>query len=363
MNIALLSPSKNSYTETFIQAQKNSLKGTIFYYYDGFMPTMLEGHGSILNKHLRIQKKLGLITNDFKTQSFLNSLKTNKIDVVLAHYGPTGEAVADVCKDLKIPIIVHFHGYDASMSSVINSHNNYKKVFEIASYVIVVSKDMETELTQLGCPKHKLVYNPCAPDNSFTAIKPLFKKNQFVAVGRFTDKKAPYFTILAFKDVLKTFPEAQLLMAGDGPLLNMCKNLVEYLKITENVKFLGVITPEEYRNILKDSLAFVQHSITADTGDKEGTPVAIMEANGAGLPVIATYHAGIPDVILHKQTGILVAEKDVEGMTNAMLDLLGNIDYAKELGTAGKLRIQTHYNMFKHIDVLQHVLESASENK
>jgi glycosyltransferase involved in cell wall biosynthesis len=88
-----------------------------------------------------------------------------------------------------------------------------------------------------------------------------------------------------------------------------------------------------------------------------------MEANGAGLPVISTNHAGIPDVVLHQKTGILVAEKDVKAMSQAMIDVLCNIDYAKQLGASGKLRIKTHFNMFKHIDKLQHVLKWAVDNK
>lgn len=359
MNIALLSPSKNSYSETFIQAQKERLKGTVFYYYDGFMPTKLEGFDNFIIKNAGLKKKLGLIGTDILAQSFSNSLKKHKIDIVLAHYGPTGEAVAEVCKQLKIPLVVHFHGYDASITSVINVNNRYKHVFEIASYVIAVSKDMQIQLKQLGCPESKIIYNPCAPDDRFIEIMPKFTKQQFVSIGRFTDKKAPYLTILAFNEVLKKHPHANLLMAGEGPLLNTCKNLVELYKLSDNITFLGVITQDEFRIILIESLAFVQHSITADNGDKEGTPVAILEASGAGLPVIATNHAGIPDVILHKETGILVAEKDAEGMTDAMLELLKNPDYAKELGAKGKLRIKTYYNMINHINTLQNLLKSV----
>ncbi|WP_223033949.1 glycosyltransferase [Hanstruepera marina] len=359
MNIALLSPSRNSYSETFIQAQKKYLKGDVFYYYDGLLPTKLEGHGSILRKNLWFLGKLRLLKNDYRVHSFSSSLKKNKIDVILAHYGPTGESVAEISRSLKIPLIVHFHGYDASMINVINSNNSYKLVFDIAKYVIVVSKEMKSRLVQLGCPTSKIIYNPCAPEDFFAEITPRFSKRQFIAVGRFTDKKAPYITILAFKNILNTFPDAKLLIAGDGPLLNACVNLVECFRISENVKFLGVITPSLFKKILEESMAFVQHSITANNGDMEGTPVAILEASAAGLPIISTYHAGIPDVVLDKETGLLVNEKDINGMSRAMMKVLEFPKLAIDLGIQGKKRIKKYYSMSIHIGKLNEIIRST----
>src|SRR5690606_12738307 len=245
----------------------------------------------------------------------------------------------NILKNSGIPVVVHFHGYDASINNVIKSCNYYKEVFEFSKKIIVVSHVMEKALLALGCPKSKLLYNVYGPQKIFETITPQFSKKQFIAVGRFTNKKAPYYTILAFKDIVKTHPDARLLIAGDGSLLNTCKNLVHYYKLTESVKFIGVISPEEYRNILKESLAFVQHSITADDGDMEGTPLAVLEASAAGLPVISTYHAGIPDVVIHNETGLLSKEHDVESMAKHMLAVMNSLALAKQMGLAGKLRV------------------------
>lgn len=76
-------------------------------------------------------------------------------------------------------------------------------------------------------------------------------------------------------------------MAGDGYLHNTVKNLARFLGIERQVFFPGVIPPESFADYLKESLAFFQHSITAKNGDMEGTPVAILEAGAAGLPVIS----------------------------------------------------------------------------
>lgn len=359
MNIALVSPNKKSYSETFIQAQKNGLMGKVFYYYDGFIPKKLEGNGSILIKRGSVKKRLGLVFKDVVSESFLKSLKENKIDVVLAQYGPTGEAIADICEKAGIPLVTHFHGYDASIFAIIKKHNNYCNAFRVSKYIIAVSKTMAEDLKDLGCPASKIVYNPCAPESVFFQIKPTFEKKQFLAMGRFTDKKAPYYTLMAFKQVFKEFPEAKLIFLGDGELLNTCKNIAKYLGLEHAVKFEGASSRDEVLDYMKSSYAFVQHSIEATNGDKEGTPVAIMEAGASGLPVIATAHAGINDIVVDRKTGLLSKEHDVGKMVENMLELLKDPELAKQLGNEAKSYIFENYNMNIHLNKLQSLLENS----
>ncbi|GAA3614079.1 glycosyltransferase [Flavivirga amylovorans] len=361
--IAIISPLKNSYSETFIQEQKNGLKGEVFYYYDGTLPKYLENYGLLLTPYISIVNKLKRLLgfNKFtaKETAFLKSLKRNKIQAVLAQYGPTGHKILNICKSLKLPLIVHFHGYDASVKSIIEEHNNYKELFKYASKVIVVSQQMHRNLITLGCDVEKVVYNPCTPHDIFFEIEPKFTKKQFISVGRFTNKKAPYYTILAFKKVVELHSDAQLIMAGDGGLLNTCKNLVLLYGLQNNVQFVGIINRDEYIDLLKESLAFVQHSIIAADGDSEGTPVAILEASAAGLPVVSTIHAGIPDVIEHGETGLLSNEHDVNTMYENMLKLITNLILVKQLGASGKAKIKAQFNLDKHLEVLQKTIESA----
>ena len=124
---------------------------------------------------------------------------------------------------------------------------------------------------------------------------------------------------------------------------------------------LGVIKPEEFRGLLEVSLASVQHSITAANGDMEGTPLAVLEASIAGLPVISTIHAGIPDVINHEDTGLLSQEHDVAAMAANMLRLLDDVELAKKLGTRGKKNIFKNFSFKTHIDRLQLALQRAIE--
>ncbi|MGG5487538.1 glycosyltransferase family 4 protein [Gaetbulibacter sp. PBL-D1] len=289
------------------------------------------------------------------------SFKQQGVDVVLVEYGTQAHNLRGVLASLGLPVVVHFHGYDASRQDVIARCDAYREVFQLASKVIAVSRVMETTLLKLGCPKAKLVYNVYGPQPEFETINPTFAKKQLIGIGRFTDKKAPYYTLMAFKEVVHKHPDARLLLAGDGTLLNVCKNLVKHYGLEKQVVFLDVITPQTYRNLLSESLAFVQHSITADNGDMEGTPLAVLEASAAGLPVISTYHAGIPDVVVHGETGLLCEEHDVKAMTQNMLRLLDDVDYAQQLGRAGQERVNRFFTLERHIGVLQALLEEVAD--
>jgi len=296
-------------------------------------------------------------------QLILNSLKKHNIDVVLAEYGTHAQRILPVIKKAGLPLVVHFHGYDASVESVIKRHNHYKEVFEYASKVIAVSKVMQEKLKSLGCPEDKLVYNVYGSQPEFHQVTPTYSKKQLIAIGRFTDKKAPYYTLMAFAQIAKNHPDASLIMAGDGVLLNMCQNLARHLEIEKQVLFPGVITPETYRELLSESLAFVQHSITAANGDMEGTPLAVLEAGAAGLPVISTKHAGIPDVIVDGNTGLVCGAHHVATMATLMDMLLSDVEKAKMMGAAGKVHIEKNFTLERHINDLQDVLEESVNSK
>lgn len=363
----MVSPSNNTYSETFIQEQKNGLKGEVYYYYGGSLPTHLENYGKLMSRSIaitnKIKRKLKFTPFNAQETAFIHSLKQHKIQVVLAQYGTTAHRIVKLCKHLKIPLITHFHGYDASIYKVIENCNNYKEVFEYSNSIIVVSQLMKERLMILGCPEGKIVYNPCVPNPSFLEINPKISEDVFIGLGRFVDKKAPYYTILAFNQVLKQYPYAKLIIGGDGVLYEVCKNLISYLKIEENVLLPGILSKEQFLGYLTTSLAFVQHSITALNGDQEGMPVAVLEASAAGLPVISTFHAGIPDVIINGATGLLVQEHHIEEMVDKMILLLKNKKLAKSLGKNGKERISKNFTMENHLKVLDQIIYKSLNSK
>ncbi len=155
-------------------------------------------------------------------------------------------------------------------------------------------------------------------------------------------------------------PDARLILGGDGVLLNSCKNLAKGLKYEKYIEFKGVMTLLEIKKELSLANVFVQHSIIADDGDMEGTPLSILEASAAGLPVISTNHGGIPDVVINCITGFLVNEHDVDGMAESMIKILNDNDLAKKLGLNGRKKIKSDFHIQKHIDVINSLLLSIN---
>lgn len=360
LHIAMLSANRQAYSETFIQVQKEHLPHKIFFYYGGLLPTKLENGSSLKPKFS--QRLWGILTKSDKNMMTVNVRKSfikNRIDVVLAQFGPVGAAVAPICKDINMPLVVHFHGADAYVDRYVNSGDSYRDLFEIARAIIVVSDDMRKQLIKLGAPEEKIYLTCYGPREEFFNIKADRNLKRFLAVGRFVDKKAPYFTLLAFASLVKNHGEAILTMVGDGPLLFTCKKLARHLGIEKNVEFKGVLAHEEVCNLMQDSLCFVQHSITAGDGDKEGSPVAIIEAAAAGLPIVATKHAGINFTVVHGETGYLVDECDVQSMSDYMSKFCEEIGLAERLGEAGRQHIRRNASMDKYISDVNNVLLKA----
>ena len=108
---------------------------------------------------------------------------------------------------------------------------------------------------------------------------------------------------------------------------------------------------------------FVQHSKVAPDGDSEGSPVAVMEAQLSGLPVVATRHAGIPEVVLENQTGLLVDEGDESAMAQAMSLLLLDPDLASRLGDGGRRRIKERFTIEHHLRQVEQLLRQVIDDR
>ena len=213
---------------------------------------------------------------------------------MLAEYGPTGVAVMNSSLEAGVPFVVHFHGVDAYAQHILDKYGMlYKHMFTRARAVIAVSYEMEQQLLALGAPREKLFYNPYGVDTSlFSGADPASAAPFFVAAGRFVDKKAPHLTLIAFRTVVESRSKARLMMIGDGPLLEACKQLARALGIAGQVQFPGSLSHWDVAITMRRARAFVQHSLITTYGDSEGTPVAILESRGPQDSQLVARHHG-----------------------------------------------------------------------
>ena len=368
IKLALIVSQPNAASITFIHAHRNKINADVALYSNGCMPTHM--NDVCLDRFLHrleffCRKKMKLAKfGSYDEFVLARSFKKQKIEIVLAEFGSTGAAMVNVCRKLSIPLLVYFHGYDSSERSVLENHDNYKELFENAAKIFVVSKDMRERLIAMGAPKTKIVLNPCVPDDEFFDVKIRNSTSQtFLAAGRFTNKKAPHLTLLAFQRLLDKYPKAKLVMLGDGALHQVCRDLIKENKIIDRVELPGVYTRDVLGKYLPEACAFVQHSVTAENGDKEGTPVVILEASAAGLPIVSTKHAGIVEAVKDGQTGYLVNEYDVAGMSRAMVKILEDPTAAREMGNNGKKHVKENYNMKNHIATIDKAIQQVLSNE
>jgi glycosyltransferase involved in cell wall biosynthesis len=298
----------------------------------------------------------------FHEKRLVKYLQSKNIQVILAEFGVTGAAMVKISKATGIPLVVFFHGYDAYHREVLAiNKQGYDRLFQQASVVFVVSNHMFAQLRKLGCPAEKMVLNTYGPADFYFKNNPDFTSRNFLAIGRFVDKKAPHLTIRAFAQVAAKYPDAKLRMIGAGPLLPACEALVKELQLEKQVEFLGVRKPEEILQFFQSSICFVQHSVTAESGDTEGTPVAVLEAGAAGMPIVASIHAGIPDVVVNGETGFLFEEKDVATMAAGMLKIADDLSLAKKMGEVGRKRILENYTLERHISVINNSINQLTK--
>jgi colanic acid/amylovoran biosynthesis glycosyltransferase len=354
-----------SYSETFIHNQVKYLE-PVDTLTNGWMPFQDANRKSIFNGLFMVDVLRGACKKylpSFYFQQYQKALKNflvkQKIEVVLAEYGITACNFSEVCESLQIPLIAHFHGFDAYEYKTIENYKaRYLAMAQKAAKIIVVSEDMRNALLQLGIPSEKIINNPYGVElENFQTTLPAQNANQLISVGRLTGKKAPQLVIRSFALVKEKIADATLVMIGGGELQKECADLIQQLNLQDSVKLAGVKSPQEISDYLKKSKIFVQHSLRS--GDSEGTPNTILEASATGLPIVSTKHAGIREAVVDGQTGYLVEEGEYEIMAKKIIDLLGNPSLVASMGAAARKHMEQHYEMSFRIQSLKNILIAA----
>jgi len=377
IRLAVVTSGQTTPTETFILAHLQRLPFEITHlygYHDQYLhqnqsvrsilgadlPSLTSRLSNLLPQYLAIRVRHRFEKPLCDRKLLGRFLVERKIDAVLAEYGMIGAFLAPVCEDSGIPLVVHFHGADATKREyVVGFSESYKTMFAYVSACIAVSKKMCEDLMKLGCAAEKIRLCPYGPDDRFFACHPNYHSDQMIAIGRLTEKKAPHLTILAFAEVLKSNPNLRLVMIGDGELRGVCEDLVKSLYLEGKVFLRGAQTPEQIRCEIDRSFLFVQHSVQAWDGDCEGTPVSVLEAGAAGLPVVATRHAGISDVVIHEKTGMLCEERDIKTMANYLRLLANDREKTRAFGAAAQNHIRNNFSMDTHLTSLSSVISNC----
>jgi colanic acid/amylovoran biosynthesis glycosyltransferase len=187
---------------------------------------------------------------------------------------------------------------------------------------------------------------------------------KILTIGRLTEKKGHEYAIKGVAKLIKKGGNVIYTIAGDGPLRDKLANLVLDLGIDGNVKFLGPVEQEEVLKLYRESHIFLLTSVTAKSGDQEGIPVVLMEAQAVGLPIISTFHSGIPELVENGKSGFLVPEKDSMKLAEKLIYLAEKPELWSGMGAYGRKIVEEKYDIKKLnvqlVDIYHTVLKKPS---
>lgn len=158
-------------------------------------------------------------------------------------------------------------------------------------------------------------------------------------IGRLSDVKGQEYLIRAMKEVLRQIPDAQLLIIGEGKMKRKLASLVDALGIGGRVSFAAAV--KQMNDALSVMDVFVMPSL------KEGLGLALMDAMAAAKCVVASGVGGINTLIQDGFSGLLVTPKDVGGLSNAILRLLGSPEESRRLGANARDFIEKNFSLTK----------------
>ncbi len=273
-------------------------------------------------------------------------IKQKKIAFIHAHYGTGGLEALKAARFTKTPLIVSFHGYDAS--SKMKNPGYVKRLPALFAYAaaIVVSSTHMIKSLGLDRWKEKVHFVPYGIDAGFFKSPQKFENQNLILLhsGRVVEKKGVPDLIIVFSHLLRKHSNICLHIVGDGEELERCKLLVQDLSIPEEkIKFHGAQTQQSVKAFMGKADIFILNSRTAADGNMEGLPNAVLEAMSMEKAVVSTFHAGIPDAITNGYNGYLVEENDNTALESAIEKLLL---HGEERARVGKNARQTVLEKF-----------------
>jgi colanic acid/amylovoran biosynthesis glycosyltransferase len=290
----------------------------------------------------------------------------DRYDIVHCHFGPNGILCA-LLKNVGLirgRLLTTFYGYDVTRYPRLHGPGVYRLLFQEADAVLVLSHLMKRQLMDLGCPEDKITVHRLGVDLSRFSHSSRGKCEdgsvRLFTPCRLVEKKGLEYGIRAVARLARTYPALRYRIAGDGPLRSELEALIQELQAGEAIEILGWRAQDEVIELLNDADILLAPSVTAADGDEEGTPTVLIEALAQGIPVVSTYHSGIPEVVEDMRSGFLVPERDVDALANRIEALVRQPGLRGEMGIAGRRFAESHFDIDRLNDRLVMIYRQLS---
>jgi glycosyltransferase involved in cell wall biosynthesis len=275
--------------------------------------------------------------------------------VIHAHFGRSGVYALLLKQLLGIPLITTFGGRDASVHASLPHLNHlYALLFRASDRIVAVSAELRDQLVTAGAPGDRIEVIRRGTDvRTFAFVSRVATGDRqparFLMVGRLAEKKGHRYALQAVRRLVDDGLNVRLTIVGDGSLAQPIRQLCGELGLDRNVQLTGGVDSSHVRQHMAESDVLVHCSVTGADGDREGIPNAVVEAAATGLPVVGTRHGGIVEAVEHGRTGLLVAERDVEGLASAMRQLAESTSLRLSMGEAAAQRARTDFDAERQV--------------
>ena len=300
---------------------------------------------------------------------FHREIRDTGLALVHAHFAIDGVLALPIARKLRVPLIVTLHGYDVTVSDSFWSRSRTGRLYlerrqqmwEEATAFLCVSDFIRSAALKVGFPESKLRTHYIGVDRTEFPTKAWSIDTASVLfVGRLVEKKACDVLIRAMHSVQKHMPNAMLTVVGEGPMRPQLEQLAATLGV--RCRFIGAVSSDQVKQFVGQTAVVCVPSRTAVNGDSEGLPMIVLEAQSMGVPVVSTYHAGIPEAVIHGQTGLLAAEGDVDALAGNLLLLLESGTLRSEYGTRATRRMADRFDLEKQTSHLEDIYDEVAGN-
>lgn len=316
-----------------------------------------------LRRPLRFARGLALrLTRKINRTEFLFLMQLGRApDVFVANFGPSGIPAAKLKRFVfpKARLAVIFHGYDMSLYVNEFGWHRYRLIADDIDLPVAVSATWARLLEEQAGLNAVTVHHLGVP---VAAIPPWRGHDgpefRLLFVGRLTEKKGLPVLLEAMRALVDAGRAVTLRVAGDGPQVLAMRELIAALALGDHVTLLGNLTHAEILRLLAESDCFVAPSVTARNGDAEGIPVTLMEAMACGVPVVSTWHSGIPELVEDGVSGLLAPQRDPEALAQAIGRIMDDPDLRGRLAAAGQARVRRDFDSARQNPVLFDMIQA-----
>lgn len=319
-----------------------------------YAPPSMESlaYGGGILENLRKKPARWALVPSFLTAQYFSTWRLTKrfeFDLLHVHWViPQGLSSAMLPAWITTPKLLTAHGGDVFASTGGIKKSIAKFVTDRHNAITVNSTAMQVAVEDLTGHQSQVI--PMGVDLSqFSTVTPRRDQGQakppeILFVGRLAEKKGVEYLIKAMPAIKAAVPGVKLKIVGDGPRREMLEQVATATGVSGSITFEGARPNADLPGFYRDADLFIAPSIVAEDGDTEALGVVLLEAAGCGLPVISTRVGGIPDVVRHNETGLLVSQKSPDEIAGAAISLLADRSRAVQLGMAARRHVVNNFS-------------------